>query len=169
MAPVSDTLRSVWPFWTPLWARLGSCLYCTRSAFRAAILAWSVSGFFQVVGAPDRLQVLFSIGACSLTGLWLAHLIAHALKASARADMATNEGRVSRRAIFVRALASAAVVTATPRLAFGQCSNESEARCHSAELECHASCDRLFHRDERNRACHQECLSDSTECRSRCG
>ncbi len=172
MTGISRCGRSMRQFWVPSWASLGSCVYCTRGAFRAAVIGWGLSGFIGVVGAPSHLLMPIGVVAFALTMLWLAHLLAHALKASTRWTDSTSRAGLSRRAmlpVFVRAFVSVAVVTSIPRLAFGQCSEESAAHCHSAELDCHAGCDRLFHRDERNHACHQECSSNSTECRATAG
>src|SRR5215472_17123594 len=108
-----------------LWARLGGCLCCTRSALRTALIAWGMSGVVQAVGAYGFFPNLIGTGAFALTALWLTHLFAHAARASRRGSVDRNQFGLSRRAIFVRALASVAVVTATPRLVFGQCSDES--------------------------------------------
>ena len=153
---------------TSLWARLGSCLYCTRSAFRSALIAWGVSGIACAAGAGQGLPTLVVIAACALTGLWLAHLIAHALRAARPARYEARRG-LSRRAVFVSTFASAAVLSSAPRLAFAQCSDETAARCQSAEQNCHAGCDSLFHRVERNHACHQECSSNYAGCKTGAG
>ena len=172
MPPISGHLRSFRTVRIPLWTGLGSCLYCTRGAFRAAVVAWSIAIVAQGIGAYQRLPVVIGTAACALTALWLAHLFAHGLKAYRRGEVAPGQPGVSRRAAvraFMSATASAAIVTSIPRLALAQCGDETTARCHSTELECHAGCDRSFHRDERNHACHQECSSNSVACKADAG
>ena len=169
MPPISGRLRTFRTVRIPLWTGLGSCLYCIRGAFRAAMAAWSIAIVAQAIGAYQHLPVVIGTAACALTGLWLAHLFAHGLKAYRRGEAATGQRGFSRRAAiraFVSATASAAIVTSIPHLAFAQCSDATAARCHSTELECHAGCDRSFHREERNHACHQECASNSVGCKA---
>jgi hypothetical protein len=88
-----------------------------RNALGDAIMAWALSGIILAFGVSGA-SLLIDLAACTLTALWLAHLLAHTIKATDRGNVATGEVGLSRRAIFVRTLVFAAVVTATPRLTF---------------------------------------------------
>ena len=166
MTSKSSDRRSVRRMRVALWASLGSCVYCIRSAFRAAMIAWGLSSLIWASGVSGLLATLIGVVACALTVLWLAHLLAHAFKASGPGTACGSSARLSRRAVFVRAFAAAAVITSVPRLALGECNNEDAARCHSAELDCRSLCDRLYHQDERNHACRQQCASDAAACKA---
>lgn len=166
MTAISSYRRSMRRLWASSWASLGGCVYCTRSAFRAARIAWGLSALIWASGVSGHLAMLIGTIACALILLWLAHLLAHAFKASRHGTVSRRPAGLSRRAVFVRAFAAAAVVTSAPRLAFGECNNTDAARCHSAELDCRAHCDRLYPQDERNRACRQQCASDAAACKA---
>lgn len=164
--------RSLRRLWVSSWASLGGCVYCTRSAFRGAIIAWGLTAIIWASGVSGYLPILIGIVACAVTVLWLAHLLAHAFKASKRGAVSRGQAGLSRRAVipvFLRAFAAAAVVTSLPRLAFGQCNNEGAGRCRSAELDCRAHCDRMYHQDERIHACRQQCSSDAAACKAAAG
>lgn len=156
-----------------LWEGLGSCPRCIRSAFRAAFIAWVLTGLGQVVPFLAQLQTLTRIAAFALTALWMGHLLAYALKVSItapRQQIATNnQGFMSRRdmmPIFARAFATIAIATSLPTLALAQCDQAAATRCQAAASNCHANCARFFHREEAIHACHQECYSDYSTCRS---
>jgi hypothetical protein len=136
-----------------LWESLGSCPRCVRSAFRAALVAWVLTGL--------------------RTLLWLGHLLVHAIKVSAaarrRQEGISNPSVVSRRSmmpIFARTLATAALATSIPTLSFAECDQSAAGRCQAATANCRANCDRASHREEANRACHQECYSNYVACRA---
>jgi hypothetical protein len=156
-----------------LWGRLGGCIRCTRTAFRAALIAWGLAACARVVAGAGAIEALIGLAACGATALWLAHVLAHAVKTSGRGSGVQRQpGATSRRdlmPLFVRALVSAAIITSVPRLAFGQCGDAVLARCQSVHTECRSGCDRTFHRDERNHACHQECSSNYDACQAGCG
>jgi hypothetical protein len=104
-----------------LWESLGSCPRCVRTAFRAALVAWVLTGLSQV--NPFSPSVLTRIAAIALTLLWLGHLLAHAIKVSVaarrRQEGINNPNVVSRRSmlpIFARTLATAALATSIPTL-----------------------------------------------------
>lgn len=161
--------RSLRRLWVSSRTGLGGCVYCTRGAFRAALIAWGLSALIAASRGSGYLAMLIGIVAFALTALWLAHLLGHAFKASGRGTGSSTQGGPSRRAIlpvFVRAFAAAAIVTSLPRLAFGQCNSEEAARCNSAELDCRARCDQLYPQDERSRACRQDCVSNAAACKA---
>jgi hypothetical protein len=165
-----DRCRLTRRFGTSVWTSLGNCPCCMRSSFQAAFTAWVVTGFSQAIPFSTRFLTLTSLGACALTALWLAHLLAHALKVSvaARQQQDPTGNTVSRRntmRIFARAIAAAAVATSIPALAFAECDQAAAERCQAAAANCRAKCDRAFHREETNRACHQECHSNYVACK----
>ena len=157
---------------TSLWNSLGSCPRCIRSAFRAAFIAWVLMGLGQVIPFLAPLQTLSIIATFALTALWMGHLLAYALKVSIappRPQMTIDQGAMSRRdmmPIFVRALATAAIATSLPTLAFAQCDQAAATRCQAAASNCRANCARSFHREEAIHACHQECYANHSTCRS---
>jgi len=151
-----------------LWKSLGSCPRCVRSAFRAAFVAWVLTGFSQAIPFSPRFLVLTGTAVFVLTALWLGHLLAHAIKVSAVARLwqqgINNPVVVSRRnmlPIFARTLATAVLATSIPTLAFADCDQAAAKRCRSATAKCRANCDRDFHREEVYHACHQECYSNT--------
>jgi hypothetical protein len=105
-----------------IWAHLGHCSLCTRKAFLTAVSAWAASAILAF-GAdwPHALTFAEAIAA-GLTGLWIAHLLAFAGKASGRARNIRPElADPSRRAflpVFAKTLAFAVVASTVPRLAF---------------------------------------------------
>ena len=153
------------------WKRLGSCPRCVRSAFRATFVAWVLTGFSQAISCAPPVLALTRIAAFTLTALWFGHLLAHAIKVSAAARREkgfNNSVAVSRRnmlPIFARTLATALVATSIPALAFADCNQAATERCQAAAANCRANCDHTFHREEANRACHQECYSSHVACR----
>jgi hypothetical protein len=155
-----------------LWKRLGSCPRCVRSAFRAAFMAWVLTGFGLAIPFSPPFFGLTKIVAFALTTLWLGHLLAHAIKVSTAARLrqqGINDARVvSRRntlPIFTRALAMAALATSLPNLAFADC-DQATAQCQAAAANCRANCDRAFHREEVDQACHRECYSRYAACKA---
>ena len=125
-------------------------------------MAWVLTGFGLGIPFSPPFLGLTKIVAFALTTLWLGHLLAHAIKVSAAARLrqqGINDARVvSRRntlPIFTRALAMAALATSLPTLAFADC-DQATAQCEAAAANCRANCDRAFHREEVDQACHQE-------------
>ena len=157
---------------TSLWNSLGSCPRCIRSAFRAAFIALVLMGLGKVIPFLAPLQTLSIIATFALTALWMGHLLAYALKVSIAPpppQMTINQGAMSRRdmmPIFVRALATAAIATSLPTLALAQCDQAAATRCQAAASNCRANCARSFHREEAIRACHQECYSNYSTCKT---
>lgn len=156
-----------------LWESLGSCPRCVRSAFRAALMAWVLTGLSQAIPFSPSSLTLTRIAAFALTLLWLGHLLVHAIKVSAaarrRQEGISNPSVVSRRSmmpIFARTLATAALATSIPTLSFAECDQSAAGRCQAATANCRANCDRASHREEANRACHQECYSNYVACRA---
>ena len=156
-----------------LWKRLGSCPRCMHSAFRAAFMTWLLTGFGLVIPFLPPFLVLTTIAAFALTALWLGHLLMHAIRVSTRTRL-RHEGSnspvvISRRGmltIFTRTLATAALATSIPALAFADCDQAAAEQCETASADCRASCGRSFHREEATRACHQECYSHYVACKT---
>ena len=156
-----------------LWERLGSCPHCIRSAFRAACIAWVSTWLGQVIPLLTQLQTLTKIAAFALTALWIGHLLAYAFKVSSaaprRRKTSSNQVAMARREmmpIFARALATTAIGTALPTLALAQCDQAAATRCHATASDCRAHCARSFHREEAIHACHQECYTAYSTCRT---
>jgi hypothetical protein len=113
------------------WDNLGSCSFCIRTAFRAAMAGWCLTLLVAALGwsailSPGIISTVVPLaitGAVALTALWTAHLFVHARKvtlAESR-EIVQPQAAVSRRAmfpLFVRTLGAAAVMSAAP--AFGQ-------------------------------------------------
>jgi hypothetical protein len=165
--------RSLRRFATLLWGSLGSCRRCIRSAFRAAFMSWALAVVGHAIPIASQFLTLSTIVACTLTALWLTHLVAHALKVSIvgrpREKASARQESLSRRdmmPIFARALATVAVATSIPTVVLAQCSEEAAARCQAAASNCRAQCDRAFHREEANHACHQECYANQVACKA---
>jgi hypothetical protein len=160
-------------FGVSLWRSLGSCLCCMRSSFRAAAIAWVLTGVSQTFPVPTQWLTGTSIAAAALTVLWLGHLLAHSVKVSAAGRLSrgagSKQGPVSRRElmpIFARAFAMAAIATSIPNLASAECDKAAAERCQTAASGCRSHCSRAFHREEEIRACHQECYANYTGCRN---
>jgi hypothetical protein len=115
-----------------LLAHLGHCTQCMRMSFVAAVTAW---GLFLAAyaAAPSAIAVLTGLAAISLSAVWFAHIIVFATKRTLSALAPLEGGKrfagvpsLPRREfvpIFLRTLAFAAVITASPRAitsAFGQ-------------------------------------------------
>jgi hypothetical protein len=171
MRALIDGRRSIRPVAISLWSRLGSCPFCTRSAFRAALIAWVLTGLSHALPISIQFSHLTTIAACALTALWLGHLLGHAFRVSSAtrslSGTVRSQGAMSRRdifKIFVRALATAAATTSLPSLALAECDQGAAERCRSAVSNCRAHCARVFHRDEAMHACHQECTSNYDVC-----
>jgi hypothetical protein len=137
------------PLMSFLWDKLGNCSICIRKAFQAAAAGWSLTLVFALLGW-SQLVVLTTLGAITLTTLWLAHLLVHARKVIIVAESpdiirsvlpvpgGQSVETVSRRAmlpLFVRALCAAAVMSATPAFAqqctagTGSCEQDGCPRC----------------------------------------
>ena len=165
--------RSLRRFAISLWGSLGGCPFCIQSAFRAASISWALAGVAQAIPITSQFLTVSKTAACILTALWLAHLLAHALKVSiASRPEEKASGRqeaISRRniiPIFAQALATVAVATAIPTVVLAQCSGEAAARCQAAASKCRAKCDSAFHREEADHACHQECYANQVSCKA---
>jgi hypothetical protein len=164
--------RSLRRFAISLWGSLGSCPCCIRDAFRAAFISWVLAGVGQAIPITSHFLIFSKTVACTLTALWLAHLLAHALKVSIAGrpeeKASARQRSISRRnmiRIFARALAIVAVATSIPTVVLAQC-EEAAARCQAAASNCRAKCDREFHREEANHACHQECYANQVTCKA---
>lgn len=175
MRPLMYCRRPMRRFGAALWMRLGNCPYCMRNSFRAALIAWALTGISQALSISRPLVDLTTIAGCALTALWLGHLLAHAFKVStatrSQPGPAGNRGAIStsRREmlpIFMRALAAAAAATSIPSLALAECDKLAAERCQTAGTNCNAHCGRAFHREEEIRACRQECNSNYAACRT---
>ena len=100
-------------------ANLGHCPYCMSKAFQATFIAWGVFFATLILGVPSSTVIWTELAAMGLTGLWIAHLIAFAFRASA-AEYHSEQSTSARRGFllsFGRAVAFAAVATATPAFA----------------------------------------------------
>jgi hypothetical protein len=156
-----------------VWARLGHCSFCISRAFQATLVSWcltALSLWFPIWGPLPTL----SIGtACALTALWLGHLIAFALKASASAQGGASGARAaSRRNVlqaFGHAFVTAAVVASVPGFALAQCNEATRAHCEAIASNCRANCNRSAHREEAIHACYQECYSNYVACKANAG
>ena len=71
--------------------------------------------------------------------------------------------------MFLRALVLATAVTLNPAFAHGECSEAPPAQRQAEASVCYAHCDRVFHREETNHACHQECYAQHEACRTNAG
>src|SRR5262245_57660666 len=100
-------------------ANLGHCPYCMSKAFQATLIAWGVFFATLILGVPSSTVIWTELAAMGLTGLWIAHLIAFAFRASA-AEYHSEQSTSARRGFllsFGSAVAFAAVATATPAFA----------------------------------------------------
>jgi hypothetical protein len=107
-----------------LLAHLGHCSECMRTSLWAALAAWALF-MAACATAPSAIQTLSGLAALSLSGLWIAHLVAFAWKQAASAPAPAGDGEraaripsPSRRAfvpMFLRTLALAAAMTALPQ------------------------------------------------------
>jgi hypothetical protein len=165
--------RSLRRFAISLWSRLGGCPFCIRGAFRTAFVAWVLAGVAQAIPITSQFLTLSETAACALTALWLAHLLAHALKVSIAGPpeekASAHQESISRRniiPIFARALATVAVASSIPTVVLAQCSEEASARCLAVASKCRARCDRAFHREDADHACHQECYANQVTCKA---
>src|SRR4051794_30163741 len=83
-----------------LWARLGSCAFCTRRAFQATFVSWCLAALLQWLPISGPLLTFSRATACALTALWLGHLSAFAVEVSAsvrRESDAESKRSISRR------------------------------------------------------------------------
>lgn len=71
--------------------------------------------------------------------------------------------------IFVRTLMLTAVVTLNPTFARAECTDASAAQRQAGASACYAHCNRVFHREEENQACHQECHAQYQACQTNAG
>jgi hypothetical protein len=98
------------------WTELGECSYCTRKAFRSALLAWGAWCGAFALGIPSSVLACITLAAVALTALWGAHLLAFAFRTSV-AQHANDTSVLSRRAFFrdfAKAAAFATAATALP-------------------------------------------------------
>jgi len=174
-----------------LLANLGHCTKCMRTSFVTAVAAWTL--FVVVfVAAPSEIATVAELAAISLSALWLAHIIAFAVKttlsatASARyTKRASRLPLMSRREIvpiFLRTLAFAAVITASPGAitsAFGQnqgpCDNCSRFKgtqtcwtcCSCQNSNCITGCKSFTNPDQYN-TCIGNCATTLGNCNKAC-
>jgi|GEM_PF-2902188 len=181
-------LRSVQNF---LNSNLGHCTKCMRTAFMATLAAWTLF-IVAYVAAPPAIATLVELAAISLSALWLAHIIAFAIKTtlSATASAGDNEPAsrlplTSRREIvpiFLRTLAFAAAITALPGVitsAYGQdqgpCDNCSRFRgtqtcwtcCSCQNSNCITGCKSFTNPDQYN-TCIGNCSTTLENCNKAC-
>lgn len=118
------------PILKQLVRQLGTCPQCMRQAFLSAALAAVFAVAADLLGAPAILQGALALAAGLLGALWVAHLLAYALRsAGGRVTVARAEGdvlyfesiapttKLNRREFVwaaLRAFAVAAFVTAIP-------------------------------------------------------
>lgn len=114
--------------------KIGRCAHCMRQASVASLSAWALFGAAVLMWPGSSAASLAGIAALALTALWLAHIAAHAsratVKAGRRLQVKTVDPAARRRVLgtFLRAagiglLASVPVISwSTAALAFcGQC------------------------------------------------
>lgn len=135
---------------------LGHCSKCMRSSFAAAAVACALTIVgFAVAGLSD-IVVLFGAIALGLAGLWLAHLVAFALRIAAadvKAPMAKpvdacrgpaeNLEPWRRRrliAAFAKTFAFAALATALPLSAAFACVQIPSACTSNSDCSCSGCC-----------------------------
>ena len=128
---------------------LGRCPRCMRKSFAAALGICAVAFVLAAFGAPRPIVTAVSVGAVSASGLWLAHVIAFALRASLPAPRAPEKppapaGSVrSRREIaleFARAAAFIALATAISSKAALACTQLPKACSANDDCECSKCC-----------------------------
>lgn len=111
-----------------IWNNLGNCSTCMRTAFQAAVAAWSVTLFFRMMDWSDFVLPTF-LGAIALTILWTAHVLVYARKAIILGQNGQDREviqsiEVSRRAalrLYLRILSASALLSATPAFAQFPC------------------------------------------------
>ncbi len=60
--------------------KLGQCGRCIRLSARGAVIGWAVVGALRLLGGPLVLQSVLFAWPLSFTALWLAHVIAFAVR-----------------------------------------------------------------------------------------
>jgi hypothetical protein len=174
-----------------LLANLGHCTECMRTSFVAAVAAWTLF-IAAYATAPSAVATLAELAAISLSALWLAHIIAFAGKATiSKAASAGDDERASRMPalsrrelvpIFLRTLAFAAVITASPSSipsAFGQvqgpcdrCSRYKGSTtcwtcCSCQNSNCVTGCKKITDPDKYN-TCIGDCSTTFQNCNKGC-
>lgn len=132
--------------------KLGHCARCMKASFAMAIAAWTLFIVVLATG-PAVIARAVELAAIALGALWFAHIVVFAWRATPSARVSREAERCSRQVfslsrrallpIFLRTLAFAAVVTASPRAitsAFaenqGPCDHCSRFRGSSACWTC---------------------------------
>jgi hypothetical protein len=125
-------------------AKIGTCGFCIRSAFRAALAASAIASLTFLIHSIvlTAVAVVCGVGLCLL---WLLHVIVFGLRTAHRraADQASEIQSRRRQFMrdFVRAGASVAAFTVlssvtTPAFAQGDCRNN----CSQNNIACRNSC-----------------------------
>ncbi len=99
---------------------LGYCQRCVRKAFLASAGMWALA-LASAASPWSQIWIVPVLAAVGLTILWVAHLVAYAGKVAATDSAKQDDDLLSRRSllpIFLRALASAALVTSFSHPAF---------------------------------------------------
>lgn len=166
-----------------VWAKLGYCHYCMRSAFRVAVTASIIASVVVAYTDSQYFRLLSILSAAGLTGLWVAHLVVYSFKVAATSR--TSGGRdsssaagpadlrfqnLARRSVlpgFARILGAAALGTALPlfsRTAFAQsgCTAQLQQTCGQRLTACQNSspC--------KGGKCNQQCCVQWKVCMGQC-
>jgi len=101
-----------------VWNSLGSCSFCVRTAFRAAVAGWGITLLVAAVGGTTFFTLAI-VGASALTALWLVHIVAYATKVTLKEHRPSVHPQFaeSRRAffpLFIRTVCAIAIVSAAP-------------------------------------------------------
>jgi hypothetical protein len=70
------------------------------------------------------------------------------------------------RAAIVSFVVVTVIVASASPAALADCDKVAAAQCQATAANCRAHCDRFFHREETDRACHQECNANYDACRT---
>lgn len=95
---------------------LGRCGFCMRTALQIAILAWALCAAIALVSQLQKIVLPSVVVASMLSVLWLAHIVAFALRASH--DPVNHRPK---RRWFARKLLLGMAVTLFPTLVMGSC------------------------------------------------
>ena len=124
-----------------LWANLGHCSLCTRKAFLSAAAAWIVTVVLSATLEQSVWLPMSEICAGLLTALWLAHILAFAIKSS-RSRLVRENFNSERRAVFLvfaKIAAIAVLASAVPSLSYAQSCGVIGA-CPSGTTCCSKNC-----------------------------
>jgi hypothetical protein len=99
-----------------IFANLGHCPYCMSKAFQVGLIASALFFSAMIVGLTSSIVLSTGLVAVGFTGLWIAHLVAFAFRASTSECWAEHASLARRGFLlsFGRALTFSAVLAATP-------------------------------------------------------